>query len=310
MGEENTVQMGSKFDPKLVSDLFNLVRGHSALAKLSAQKPIPFTGEKEFTFSMNEGVQIVGESKQKKQNTIEMEPKVIKPVKMVYQARFSDEFLRASSEQKLNYLKAFTEGAAVQYAKALDYAAIHGMNPYTGEKATFYDTNSFDGQVGNVTAYDATKVDDQLDEAINSLDEVNGIALSKRAGADMGKIKANGIAVYPEFRFGGNPASFAGKNCDVSETISAGPIGEDVEPYEDFAIVGDFQNAFRWGYADGTNGDSMNLECITMGDPDQTGRDLKAYNEVCLRLETYIGWGLLNADDFAILRYPVNEESV
>ena len=60
------------------------------------------------------------------------------------------------------------------------------------------------------------------------------------------------------------------------------------------AIVGDFKNAFKWGYAK-----QIPLEVIQYGDPDQTGKDLKAYNQVCLRAETYIGWGILDAAAFA-----------
>ena len=35
------------------------------------------------------------------------------------------------------------------------------------------------------------------------------------------------------------------------------------------------------------------------GDPDNTGKDLKGYNQVYLRLEAYIGWGILDPDAFA-----------
>ena len=65
----------------------------------------------------------------------------------------------------------------------------------------------------------------------------------------------------------------------------------------DMAIVGDFENAFRWGYA----GD-IPVDVIRYGDPDGTNRDLKQYNEVLLRAEAYIGWGILSADSFAIIR--------
>jgi hypothetical protein len=245
---------------------------------------------------MDDGVQIVGESKEKKANKLTMEPVVINPLKFVYQARFSDEFLRASKEQKLNYLKAFNDGAAVQYAKALDLAAFHGINPYTGQKASFYATNSIDGVVGITKAYNANKLDDDLDEVIGDLDTpVNGLAFSKKAGSAMGKIKVNGVAQYPEFKFGGNPGTFAGINCDVNTTISEAPTDAEKE-YEDEVIVGDFTNAYKWGYAA-----EMPLEVIEYGDPDNTGRDLKAYNEVCLRLEAYIGWGILDPTRFAII---------
>ena len=43
----------------------------------------------------------------------------------------------------------------------------------------------------------------------------------------------------------------------------------------------------------------MPLEIIQFGYPDGTGRDLKAYNEICLRAEAFIGWGILDATAFA-----------
>ena len=58
--------------------------------------------------------------------------------------------------------------------------------------------------------------------------------------------------------------------------------------------VGDFANGFKWGFAK-----DIPLEVIPYGDPDQTGKDLKAYNQVYLRAETYIGWGILDPSAFA-----------
>lgn len=296
MAEPNVTQMGAKFDPVLVSDLFNKVQGHSTLAKLSGQKAIPFTGEKEMIFNMEDGVQIVGESGQKKDNTTTIEPKVIKPQKFVYQTRITDEYLRASKEQKLNWLKAFNDGAAVQFAKAIDLAAIHGMNPYTGTKASFYSTNSLDGVVGVDSGLAGEALDDAIDRIIGEMDcDVNGIGFSKAAASEMGKIKVNGVCQYPEFKFGGKPANFAGITADVNTTIAESPSDADPE-YTDKVILGDFQNAFKWGYAE-----NAALEVIEYGDPDGQGKDLKQYNEVCLRLEAYIGWGILDPTRFFTL---------
>lgn len=44
---------GSLFDPILVKDLVSKVKGKSSLAKLHAQEPLPFNGQKEFTFTMD-----------------------------------------------------------------------------------------------------------------------------------------------------------------------------------------------------------------------------------------------------------------
>lgn len=77
---------------------------------------------------------------------------------------------------------------------------------------------------------------------------------------------------------------------DVNNTLVTVGEGED----KDHAIVGDFNNSFKWGYAA-----NIPMEIIEYGDPDNTGRDLKAYNEILLRAEAYIGWGILLPENFA-----------
>ena len=77
---------------------------------------------------------------------------------------------------------------------------------------------------------------------------------------------------------------------DVNKTLSTVASGAK----KDHAIVGDFENAFKWGYAE-----NIPLEIIEYGDPDGAGRDLKRYREVCLRTEVYVGWGILDEESFA-----------
>ena len=121
--------------------------------------------------------------------------------------------------------------------------------------------------------------------------EVTGIALSPVGGQALAKIKdANKVPLYPEFRFGQNPNSFYGMTSDINKNLTV--TGGTAET--DHAIVGDFQNMFKWGYAE-----NVPLEIIEYGDPDGAGRDLKAYNEICLRAEAFIGWGILDTDSFA-----------
>ncbi|MBP3891473.1 MAG: hypothetical protein J6D29_04800 [Solobacterium sp.] len=60
------------------------------------------------------------------------------------------------------------------------------------------------------------------------------------------------------------------------------------------AIIGDFANAFKWGFAK-----QLPLEVIEYGDPDNTGRDLKGHNEVYLRTEAYLGHAILVPAAFA-----------
>ena len=286
------------FPAPLVAEMFSTVQGHSALAKLSAAKPIPFNGETEMIFSMNGEAYIVGEGDNKSPGDASVTPKVIKPVKFVYQHRVSNEFIYASEEGRLPYLQTFADGFAKKIARGVDIAAMHGVNPADLADASFKSTNSFDGLVSNTVTYAAANIDQNIDDAIALVTAnervVNGLALSPTAGSALAAIKVNGVAQYPEFRFGQNPDGFYGMGSDVNSTVSVtgAASGSDT----DHVLVGDFQNAFKWGYAK-----DIPLEVIEYGDPDGLG-DLKRTNEVVLRAEAFIGWGILDASSFARVR--------
>jgi len=292
---DNSLKQGTLFKPELVKELISKVQGRSVLAKLSSQTPIPFNGVEQFIFNLEGNAQIVGEGQQKGAGKAIIEPKVIKPLKFVYQARITDEFKYASEEKQLEYLSQFADGFAKKIADAFDIAAIHGLEPKGLTDATFCDTNSFDGLItGNIVTYAEDKFDDNIDAAVQQIvakgGEVTGVAISPLGGQSLAKLKVNGVAQYPEFRFGQNPDSFYGMKSDVNKnlTVTGGTA------QTDHAIVGDFENRFKWGYAE-----NIPMEIIEYGDPDGAGRDLKAYNEILLRAEAFIGWGILDADAFA-----------
>lgn len=291
----NALKQGTLFPAELIPELISKVQGHSTLAKLSNQTPIPFNGVEQFIFNLEGNAQIVGEGEQKSAGQASMTSKVIKPIKFVYQARITDEFKYASDEKKIQYLTAFADGFAKKISEGFDIAAIHGLEPKSLTDASFKATNSFDGVVtANITTYDGTKVEDNIEAAVQQVvakgGTVTGIALSPVAGQDISKVKVNGVAQYPEFRFGQNPDAFYGMQSDINKTLTT--VGGTAEI--DHAIVGDFQDRFKWGYAE-----NIPLEIIEYGDPDGAGRDLKQFNEICLRAEAYIGWGILDSDAFA-----------
>lgn len=293
---DNSLKTGTLFNPELVKELISKVRGKSVLAKLSAQTPIPFNGTEQFIFNLEGNAQIVGEGEQKGAGKASLTSKVIKPIKFVYQARITDEFKYASEEKQIQYLQSFSDGFAKKIAEAFDIAALHGLEPKSMTDASFRATNSFDGQItGNVVTYAEATFDDNIDAAVQQVvakgGEVTGIALSPVGGQALAKIKdANKVPLYPEFRFGQNPNSFYGMTSDINKNLTV--TGGTAET--NHAIVGDFQNMFKWGYAE-----NVPLEIIEYGDPDGAGRDLKAYNEICLRAEAFIGWGILDPDAFA-----------
>lgn len=292
---------GSLFPEALIPDLINLVRGHSAIAALSGQQPIAFNGQREFTFTLDRDVDIVAENGAKTKGGMSVEPVTIVPIKFEYGARVSDEFRYGSDEVRLQYLTAFSEGFARKLARGLDIAAFHGLNPRTGAASSVVGTNHLDAQVtANLVTYDDTAPDDNLDAAVSMImaseNVVTGIAMSPAFGAAMATVKANGVVQYPEFRFGQRPASFAGMGVDVNATVSVAATGAATH---DEAVVGDFAGGFKWGYAR-----QIPLEVIEYGNPDNdaTLGDLKGHNQVYLRCEAYLGWGVLNPAAFALIQ--------
>nr|DAG69106.1 MAG TPA: major capsid protein [Caudoviricetes sp.] len=282
---------GTLFDPQLVTDLINKVKGKSSLAKLGTQQPIPFNGMKEFTFTMDSEIDIVAENGKKTHGGVSLAPVTIVPIKFEYGARVSDEFMYASEEAKVDILKAFNEGFAAKVAKGLDIAAFHGFNPRTGSASSVVGNNHFDSKVTQTVTYVAASIDDNIESAIALVEgsdgEVSGMALSPTARQALAALKNSANErLYPELAWGGQPGTINGLAVDVNKTVSNGDVDE--------AIVGDFANMFKWGYAK-----EIPMKVIEYGDPDNSGKDLQGYNQVYIRAEIYLGWGILDASSFA-----------
>ncbi|MDO5016544.1 MAG: phage major capsid protein [Eubacteriales bacterium] len=287
----NVLSRGELFPEELIEGLFSKVTGKSSLAKLSGQIPIAFNGNEFFTFTMDDEVNIVGENEVKPAGKISIAPRTYRPLKMEYGARVSDEFLYGSEEVGINILKAFAEGYAKKLAKGLDLAALHGINPRTGTKSTIIGSNNFADQVTQTVEFNMAEPDDNIQTAVDLIQgserEVNGLILAPAFASALANYKVNGISQFPEFRWGRVPEATNGLRVDVNSTVSANQAKER-------AIIGDFANLFKWGYAK-----QIPMEVIPYGDPDQSGQDLKAHNQVYIRCETYIGWALMDPESFA-----------
>lgn len=290
----NVLTKGTMLPEHLVSELFSLVNGHSSLAKLSGQSPMPFNGIKEFTFALDKEADIVAENGAKSNGGMTISPVTITPIKFEYGARVSDEFKYGSEEYQMNVLAAFTDGAAKKFARALDLAAFHGVNPRTGAASAVVGTNNFDSKVtANVVTYAAAGPDQNIEDALTTIETngamATGIVMAPAMRTALAQMRANGVRVYPDFAFGANPGLIGGMTVDVNNTVSA--VGSN-----DVAILGDFRNAFKWGYAK-----EIPIEIIEYGNPDNDAEagDLKGHNQIYLRAEAYIGWGILVPEYFA-----------
>ena len=285
---------GTLFDPVLVTDLINKVKGHSSLAKLSNQQVIPFNGLREFTFSLDSDVDIVAENGKKTHGGVSLEPVTIVPIKIEYGARVSDEFIYASEEAQIDTLKSFNEGFAVKVARGVDLMSFHGVNPRTKQESAVIGDNCFDKAVTQTVPFTANDPDANVEDAVKMIQGadniVSGMAIDTTFSSALASMKnAANERLYPELAWGANPDAINGLPVDVNTTV-----GLNVGTNKDVAIVGDFANMVKWGYAK-----QIPLEVIRYGDPDNSGKDLKGYNQVYLRAEIYLGWGILDPKSFA-----------
>lgn len=290
-----TLERGTLFEPKLVTDLISKVTGKSSLARLSTQTPIPFNGQKEFVFTMDSEIDVVAESGKKSHGGMSLAPQTMVPIKIEYGARISDEFMYAAEEEQIRILESFNDGFAKKVARGIDLMGFHGVNPRSGAASTVIGSNHFDAKVtqnveiptGMENPNDAIET---AIEMINGSDgEVTGMAMNPAFRSALAKQKdKQGNPMFPDLAWGNAPATINGLPVDVNKTVS------DMNTLNDRVIVGDFAEAFKWGYAK-----EIPMEIIQYGDPDNSGMDLKGYNQVYVRAEAYLGWGIMAPEKFA-----------
>lgn len=288
---------GALFPEELVPGLIQKTTGASALAALCASSPIPFNGMKEFTFQLDREVDVVAENGAKGKGGATVTPVTIVPIKIEYGARISDEFMYASEDAQLDYLTAFSDGFAKKVARGIDLMAFHGVNPRSGTASAVIGTNHFDSKVTQIVTQNTATADADVEAAIAMVQgsdrDVNGIVMAPAFRSALAALtKTGGDRMYPELAWGNKPGTLNGLTAQSISTLSANSS-------KDMALIGDFQNCFKWGYAK-----QIPIEVIQYGNPDNdaTLGDLKGHNQVYLRGEVYLGWGILDASAFAMIK--------
>lgn len=293
-----TISKGTLFPAELTNKLFNMVRGKSSLARLSQSEPIPFNGERVFTFNFDSEADLVAENGAKSNGGATVTPVTITPVKIEYGMRVSDEFKYAAEDVQLQYLTAFAEGFAKKAARALDIMAFHGVNPRTGNTAASISAESFDTKVTQTVTYNASAPQDNVTSAIDLVQalehDVTGMAMSPAFKSALAQVKqgtTSNVPLFPELGWGSEVGSVNGLPADSNSTVSFGSS-------LDKAIVGNFADYFKWGIAR-----EVPVEVIEYGNPDNSeAGDLKGHNQIYLRGELYLGWGILAPEAFAIVK--------
>ncbi len=294
----NIITKGNLFPPALTNQLIDTVRGKSSLARLSQSQPLPFNGETEFTFSLDSEVDLVAENGAKSNGGGTVATVTMQPVKVEYGMRVSDEFKYAAEEVQLQYLQTFAEGFAKKVARGLDIMAFHGVNPRTGSTASSLNDKNFDDLITNTVVYDSDAPQDNIATAVGLVEaaehEVTGLAMAPAFKSALASLKAaanSNTPLFPQLGWGASVNEINGLPVDANSTVSFGSNA-------DRAIVGNFADFFKWGIAR-----QIPVEVIEYGNPDNSeAGDLKGHNQIYLRGEAYIGWGILVPDAFAIVK--------
>lgn len=293
-----TLTRGTLMPAEVTNQMFNLVRGKSSLAKLSGAEPMPFNGETVFTFSLDNEVDLVGENAAKSNGGGTVAAITMTPVKVEYGMRVSDEFRYGADEIRLQYLTAFAEGFAKKVARGIDIMAIHGVNPRSKVTASVLTNKNFDDLITNVVTFDSSNPEGNITSAIALVEDaehdVTGLAMApalKNALAQLKKGSSSNELMFPELGWGATVGQINGLPVDSNNTVS-------FNSSVDRGIVGNFQDYFKWGYSK-----NIPLEVIEYGNPDNSELgDLKGHNQVYIRGEAYVGWGIIVPDAFAMIK--------
>ena len=293
----NTISRGELMPAEVTNEMFNKVRGKSSLAELSASEPIPFNGKSVFTFSLDNEVDLVGENGAKSNGGATLATVQMIPVKVEYGARVSDEFRYGAEEIRLQYLQTFADGFARKVARGIDIMAMHGINPRTKQIAPVLTNKNFDDLITNTVVFNSSTPADNITDAIQLIEDaehdVTGLAMAPAMKTALAKLKKGQTSyepMFPELGWGATTGQINGLPSNSNSTVSFASGA-------DRAIVGNFADFFKWGFAR-----EIPIEVIEYGDPDNSGYDLKGHNQVYLRGEVYVGWGIIDSSAFAIVK--------
>ena len=123
----------------------------------------------------------------------------------------------------------------------------------------------------------------------------NGVALSKTWASRLRKLRvpSTGMRFYPEIPLNLQAGSLDGITAATSGTVN-GRLAK--TPTKVLAFMGDF-SLIKWGMVR-----DLTSEIIAYGDPDQTGVDLKAHNQIAYRTEAMYAFAIIDPKAFAVLK--------
>lgn len=276
-----------------VTTLLNKVRDTSTIAALSPSEPQKFDDKTYLIFNPTAEAEVVAEGAKKGSYDISTTPIVGKRAKIVTTTRVSDELKWADEDNQLEIIENILADQTAALGRALDYIVYHAVNPKSGAALSGYTALTAGAQAVTATDSPVDDIDSLTDKLIDH--EINGFALSRGFASDLRKLRApsTGMRLYPEIPLSLNVGNIDGIPAATSGTVN-GRLATTATKV--LAIMGDF-SAIKWGMVR-----DMYSEIIEYGDPDNTGNDLKGYNQVAYRTEAVIAYAVLDPTAFAVLK--------
>ncbi len=282
----------------VVTQLLGKVQDTSTIAALSPSEPMKFEDKNYIVFNPTSEAEVVAEGAKKGSYEIDTTPVVAKQAKIVTTTRVSDELRWADEDNQLEIISNIIADQTRAIGRALDYIVYHAINPKDGSVLSGYD--ALTANAVQVTATDEAVDDiDALTDALIDY-EINGFALSRQFAADLRKLRvpATGLRLYPEI-----PLSLEVGTLDGIPAATSGTVNGRLAATETnvLGIMGNF-DMIKWGMVR-----DMFAEVIEFGDPDNSGADLKGYNQVAYRTEAVLAFAVLDTNAFAVLKASSGE---
>ena len=262
-----------KLPAEVTRAIINKVGNTSTIAALSPSTPQLFLNEDYVVFNGAAEAEVVAEGQTK--------------------SSYTEELKWADEDNRLEIISSIQEDQTKAIARALDYVIYHAIDPKSGTELSGYDALTANAVAVTDSGDDIANVD-ALADAVNEY-EINGVALSRTWASRLRKLRvpATGMRFYPEIPINLAAGTLDGIPAATSTTVDGVKATEATKV---LGIMGDY-SLIKWGMIR-----DIWAEVIQYGDPDQTGVDLKAHNQIAYRTEAMFSYAVLDPNAFAVLK--------
>lgn len=282
-----------KLPVEVTQAIINKVGNTSTIAALSPSTPQLFLNEDYIVFNGAAEAEVVAEGQQKSSYEQTASSITGKKFKVQCTTRVTEELKWADEDNRLEIISSIQEDQTKAIARALDYVIYHAINPKTGASLSGYTALTANAVTVQDSEDDIANVD-ALADAVNEY-EINGVALSRTWASRLRKLRvpATGMRFYPEIPINLAAGTLDGIPAATSTTVDGKKA---TTPTNVLGIMGDY-SLIKWGMIR-----DIWAEVIQYGDPDQTGVDLKANNQIAYRTEAMFSYAVLDPKAFAVLK--------